>query len=611
MENEIELILGTKTGKFKNLIYVKNEDLEIPHGQNYTYAIELLKKIENSILESKSIPELFLYDKISFWWIIYQSLIPEVKQISNFIHEFKKIIKNENVTEVSIKTNFDKLEIIKQICKEQKIKLNYSNSNYLKFKLKQKTKKLIQKNRYAKIFEKKINHRNNLFDQKYSNLPSIENKIVFVVSTNFHRTIFDFSSNQSSLGDYLVTPITNLLEDKIVSYIDLDYTFFGDHEILSSRLSSNYPWFPIEKILEYDISNSSKTFIDQYQKIIKNPDFQNLFVFENVQIWTILKDFFEKMTYSPYLPFYLKLYHSMKEYFSHNKPKSMIIPYETGSLALIIIGVLKSLQVKTIGLQHGYIYPKSPMYSQTNFYSKENPSGFIFPDNLLVFGNYVKNLLRDIGYPDEKIITFGNPALFKLQNFTKNFSEDILRKKFKIKPHQKIILFTTGKMQRNYTTAGIYNYDEKIWENLLTNFKNSDEYYIILKPHPTETNISIYETIKDQIKNLNSQIIQHELFELIQLSSVLVSVVSSSMFEALSLQKPVVQVKFKNKPHPILDNENVVLISNLSNLSNSIESLINSKTQQNEFKQNSIEFIKYHYGIPEENPESILKNLLQ
>jgi len=282
-----------------------------------------------------------------------------------------------------------------------------------------------------------------------------------------------------------------------------------------------------------------------------------------------------------------------------------------GSLALIIIGVLQSLDVKTVGLQHGYIYPNSPMYSHTNFYSNTNHSGFIFPNYLLVFGNYVKNLLSEIGYPNEKLVTFGNPALFKLKNFTENFSEDLLRKKFNIGVNQKIILFTTGKMQRNYTSAGNYNFDEKIWESLLSNFKNSEEYFIILKPHPTEIDVSVYETIKNKINNKNSKIIQHELFELIQLSSILVSVISSSMFEAISLEKPVIQVKFMNEIHPILDHVNVVSTSNISDLSNSIIDLLNSNSKQNTLKSNSKEFIKQHYGIPEENPELILKELLK
>ena len=610
MVNEKELVIGIKSERTQNILYVNNEDLELPHGQNYVYAINLMENIQNSQINDESIPKLFLYDNFSIWWVLYQSLIPEIKKITNFIHQLSKLLDSENITKITVNTNFDKLNIIKEISSKKNIPVHYSHSVYLKYKISNKTKNSIQKKRYSKIFEEKTDKRKNIFEQKFSNLPDINNKIIFPVSTNFHRDVFDFTKNQSIRGEYLITPIMNMFNvDEIVG-IDLDYTFTGQFDVLSERLNDKILWCPIEEFLDNSSTANHSIFLKKYKQIIQENNFKKLFTFEDISLWPYLENFFEKMLFAPYFPFYLHLIDSLKVYFSQNKPKTAIIPYETGSLALIIIGVLQSLDVKTIGLQHGYIYPKSPMYSHTNFYSNSNISGFIFPDYLLVFGDYVKNLLTKIGYPNEKLITFGNPALFKLQNFTGNFSENTLRKKLNISSNKKIILFTSGKMQRNYTTAGNYNFDEKIWESLLTNFKNSEEHFIILKPHPTETDVSIYETMQKQINNQNSKIIQHELFELIQLSSVLVSVVSSSMFEAISLQKPVIQVKFMNEIHPILDNANVVLTSNISDLSNSIIDMLNS-TKQNIFKSNSNEFIKQHYGIPEENPELILKELIK
>lgn len=611
MKREIELILGTKSGKFKNLIYVKNEDLELPHGQNYIFAIKELDKIQNSSINGISIPELFQYGKISLWWVIYQSLIPEIKKITNFIYQFKKIIETEKITKVIIENNFDKLKILEQICNEKNIKLHYSNSEYLKFKIKRKAKNSIQKKRYSNIFEQKINQRKNIFDKKFEQLPTMKNKIVFPVSSNFHRNIFDFSKKTSVKGEYLITPMMNMFEDDQIIGIDLDYTFSGQFDVLSSRLSNKISWFPIEKLLEKTNKKNSKLFLKKYEKIINNLKFQNFFQFDNIFLWSYLNDFFEKMTYSPYIPFYIHLIDDLTNYFSKNKPKAVLIPYETGSIALIITAVLKFLDVKTIGIQHGYIYQNSPMYSQTNFYDMDNESGYILPDHLFLFGEYVKNLLIKIGYPVEKLISFGNPSLFNLSNFYENFSEKNLRKKLGISDSQKILLFTTGKMQKNYSSGGIYDYDEKIWKSLLLDFKDNDEYFIILKPHPTETNISVYEEIQDNIKNKNSLIIQHDLLELIQISSFLVSIVSSSMFEALALQKLVIQVKFKNEIHPIFDNANVVSTTTLSTLSKTITNLKNDESLQNELKLNAKKFVKQHYGIPEDDPYSILKKILK
>ena len=44
-KNNLEIIFGTESKSSENKIFVKEEDFEIPHGEDYKLAIEFLKTL--------------------------------------------------------------------------------------------------------------------------------------------------------------------------------------------------------------------------------------------------------------------------------------------------------------------------------------------------------------------------------------------------------------------------------------------------------------------------------------------------------------------------------------------------------------------------------------
>ncbi len=604
----MEIIYGNKSGETNNVLFIRGEDLEISHGEDYKIAINELKKIQNTKILENYVPELFSYQEISLWWLIYQSLIPEYKKLVNFVEEFLKLTHKINPDKITIVDNFNNFNLIKQICIKENIKLKYSQINLTKFIYKKKIINGLQEKRYEKITNNKIKIRKQLFSKKYKNIPSVENKIIFAISGNFRRHIFDTDVNKTTRGEFIQKPIMNMLEKNSLVGIDLDYTFLGQPKILSERLCDEIPWIPIETFLQSN-SNNHDQFLTNYKNILKNSDFQNLFTFNEISLWSNLEFLFKKMTFTPHLPFYLNLLDSLNFYFSKNKPKAIFLPYETGPFALAIISIFRKLGIKTIGVQHGYIYPYSPMYSQTSFSNHNSPYGFPLPDTTLVFGNYVKDLLVKNGYPPEKFEVFGNPSLFHLDVIRSKLNSKMIRKKFTLQDNQKVILFTTGKLQRNYTEGGNYDYDEQIWENLLQNYGGKNDFFIILKPHPGEKNILIYEEIMQKYPHNNVIITQNDIFELIQISSLVISVFSSTMFESLCFKKPVIRLKFSEHENHILDSSNAIITSNINDLTQNISKLIYDSKFKNLLSENALNFIKYHYNIPELNPKDILDKL--
>lgn len=607
----MKIVYGKKSQKTPDTIFVREEDFEVPHGEDYKLAIKVLDRMQESTIEGKPLPQHLVYDTTSLWWFIYQSLVADVKRSTNFITGFLELIKSTNPSKIIIEDDFAKLDTIKQICSINKIQIKYSQFNFFVHKLQAKTVNLMQSYRYNKITNSKIQKRLRIFNQNDKKLPTMHDKILFAISTNFRRSIFDFEKKKTTRGEFIQKTIMDMLDKKNIVGIDLDYTFYGQPEILAERLGDEIPWLPVESILQnFKVKTSHKNFLKHYEELLKKREFQSLFRLNDVFFWNDVKTSFSKMMLFPYLPFYLILLDALVEFFSKNKPSVIFLPYETGPLALAFISVFKKLGIKSIGVQHGYIYPESPMYSQTRFASDDVPYGYPLPDQTLLFGQYVKDLLVSKGYPPNRLVVFGNPSLFNLEKITAELNTYDLKKKFTVNDSQKVILFTTGKLQRNYPEAGKYDYDEQIWNTLLKNFGNNNDFMIILKPHPSEENISVYEEILRSHNCSNAVISRGDIFELIHISSIVVSVFSSTMIDALCFKKPVFRIKFDNeKPH-LLDDSGVVLTSNLTDLSQNILNVIKDEESLLALKKKISDFVKKHYGIPETQPQLTLKEIL-
>lgn len=604
------IVYGTTSEHKNNIFYVNEKDLEVPHGEDYKIALEELKKIKDSKINNSNFLESFKFQDYSLWWFIFHNLTAVYKKYINFIQTFEKLIEDNQPEKIIIKNDFDKFDIIQQLCIKHRIKLHYSKSAYINYLLKKSIFMKLQKPRFAKITSSKIERRKKLFLSKKNVIPQVDNKIIFATPTIYRRFIFDHKTGHSKKGEYLQDAIMDLIPNEEFIGIDIDYTFRGEFDKFSERLSEKIPWIPIEILLKSDTGLEKRRFMQNYKKLLLNKNFQQLFVYNGIDLWSSVKKTFEEMSYKPNLPFYIDLVNSLSKFFATNKPKAIFLPYETGPYALAIILACSKHKIKTIGISHGFIAKFMPMYSHFSCRSFDNMLGHPIPDFTLVFGNFAKNVLVENGYPTRQIIVFGNPSFFNFDKITNALLQNKPRKKYNINENDKVILFTTGKLQPKYTAHGNYDYDVQIWKHLVNEFGNKPNYFLLLKPHPQESDVTIYKDIVEKTKTKNFKILNGDLFELIFVSDIVVSVYSTTMIDALCFQKPVIQVKFKDEVHPIpFEEYKTIITCKVNELSSKINTYF-SGAMQNELGVNRSKFLKEQYGIPEDNPTKILSYIL-
>jgi CDP-glycerol glycerophosphotransferase (TagB/SpsB family) len=304
------------------------------------------------------------------------------------------------------------------------------------------------------------------------------------------------------------------------------------------------------------------------------------------------------------------LIESLNELFSIQKPKAVVLLFETGPISLGFINVCKKYNITTIGLQHGMITKFHKNYCHNKFRTPKEPYEFPLPNKLLLHGNITKKILEENNYPTDRLISIGNPAYFNLDKKEKILSNQLLFDKFQIDNKKKTILFLTSGIKRRSSSSSDIDYEAKIWMELLKNFGNDKNFQFILKPHPAEDPTKHRKILEENSFN-NFQVIQGNLLELIFTSSLIVSTFSSSIFDALCMRKPVIQLDNEDTySSPIDDYEDVVIKSSLSELSSNIRLVFSDSSIQTILLKNTINFISDAYNLPEKNPSDILKKII-
>jgi hypothetical protein len=576
-------------------------------------ANDFKKSLEKTEINGQNFLELFEYGGISTWWFFSQeTLFLKLGEIISFISNFDELLSKENITEVKITHDFIWRSIIEQLCKKFKIPVTVSFFEYSKFLSKNflKNKLHLRQKRLKEMKNNRIKSNIKEFNSHKKIVQNIYNKVVFVSPITYRRKSYNFNSAISENREYLIDDLITIGNIKNTLGISIDYDSNPISDlILKERLESNMEWFPEEIILK-SFSKSVMIFLTKYDLLLQTSQFQNLFKFQGIQFWDIIKDTFLQMKFERYLPYWLSLFDSLDNYFLKNKPKSMFVTAEGNANTLAYIFVASKHNVKTIRIQQAMITELNTEFIHDCYISEKNPFGYPIPDYMLVYGSFAKQVLIKNGYPIEKLIEFGNPT-YAFMDYLEKTDKQKFYSKYKITDGMKIILFTSTKWQKDVIGEDL---DPFVWEELLKHFSQKNEYFIILKPHPGE-NISKYEEILSNYNCKNAIIIQDGLIELIHISDVVVSNYSSVIIDATCLNKPIVELIWNSIPeNPSINYHElgISIPSKIENLKFNIKNILEKQSFTSELSQKRAIFLKEQYGIPISRNEMVskLKNFI-
>ena len=525
----------------EDYIEIDLSDLEL-YG-NFRHATDFVKFPSHKI-DGKTIMEWFESDDISYWWLAASILHPKYNEAVLFINRLSLFIDTNSIKLIKLHGAFDKTVLIKQLVEQKKIKLEISR-NYYSFLITNRIKKFAKKSVYQNIMKEKIKKRVKLFNQ-IKNFQKPEVGSIIITSPDvYRRETFDFETNKPKNEESFIKPFLDVLSEnkKPIICFDLDYTLRGTTDTLKERLGTNFNWLPIEIILSHSKSSRVKKSIATLKKSINlllKKRIDNLLIYKNISLSDYLKQSFEDLFLEPNLPTYLHLTETLEDYLRKIKPKAIIQVYETGTYAKTFEIVAKKLGIKTIGIQHGLIPTDYPDYTFKEIRSDAYPLGNLIPNLTLVYGNYYKKILTEIGaYPTDKVQVIGNPIYYDFDKTIKLLD----RKKILIKnnlPDKKIVLIPLS-----YRFFYFENSQDRTLVNILfKEIKDRDDIIVLVRLHPGEK--FDQEMFTRIFPSNNFKISTTTLFEDIFVSDVVVVLpISSVCTEVPLFEKPLILVNLQ------------------------------------------------------------------
>lgn len=597
------IIVDKKSEKIKTEDTIEIDLSDLESYRNFRHGIEFVN-FPSQIIEGKTILEWFAIENISYWWFAAPILHPKYNDAVLFINRFSLFLEKNSIDLIKLQGSFNKIDLIKQIAKQKNIKLEISKE-YFSYKIKNRIKRIVKKQFYKKIMKEKIKKRNLVFNKFSYPIKKIDNPLIITAPDIYRRETYDFDAKKSSKEEFFIKPFLDVIEKNNTSqlFFDLDYTLKGTTKTLEERLKTNFNWMPIEHLLQEHKSKQTLRIISLLKKsvftLIKKGN-KDLLVYKKISLTEYLKQSFEDLFLEPNFPTYIHLIELLEKYLKEIKAKSIIQVYETGTYAKAFEISAKKLGIKTIAIQHGLIPTDFPEYICKEIKSEEFPLGNFIPTKTLVYGEYYKKILTEIGtYPKEKVQVVGNPTYYNFEKIINSLDKSQIKQKNGIK-NEKIILVPLS-MRFFY----VENSPDRILLNtLFQGFKNKSNVKILIRPHPGDK--LDQELLENIFPENNFLISKNTLFEDIFICDVVsVLPLSSVSTEVPMFKKPLLLVNIErdNSTNAIDDvylqliKYEVAKLISYSDVVSTINSIKSGEVWNNDNSQKRKEFLKFYCDL--------------
>ena len=350
-----------------------------------------------------------------------------------------------------------------------------------------------------------------------------------------------------------------------------------------------------EKLLNNNEKQTIIKLTSDYQKKLKEvwmeEDFlTKYFTIEDCSIWPIIKKILFRI-YNERINEYITMLVLSEKIFSELNIKNIISLNVVGETekAVLYSNVNKK---PSIMLEHafGNLLPEVTRYVIFDI-TKLN-------DRIAVWGESQKKyLVNHLKIPSEKIILCGSPR-------HDTFFKHEKKKKLGIKK----IVITTQNLE--WTNAQVdtntYIRLEKLIKELLEEIKNYSKFEVVIKIHPSQDTGNKY--LKERIQKLDSQlkIYQTEpIAEVINLSDFVINInseliPSSAMFDALVLEKPVLNIIMTEKEFEFefMKFNAVLSVHYKSELKKQLKKFLTNDELTQKLIKNSKEYVKSYLSNP-------------
>ncbi len=497
------------------------------------------------LLNGKDIKDIFAYRGISLWWFLELGFFESYRNLNHPI-SLKKLIETiehlETILEIEMPSkviflNTDKPHnyFIANLCsilgyKTEHVKdKRVSFSSFLWKKCFPHCLRKFVQSRYAirwicsRLFSVVKTH-NDTHNQKYviishsinwkNGRDAIFNPLIERLKANSEVVRIDFPSS-SFIG------IMDLYEQKIQASLSLDFKSSEEYDVNRSNLAFEYK----KMILAYEQMKQKKVYYKSYD---------------------ISGIFYEILDFHIYHYYGIKTHmmyiETIMNIIDREKPKCLILTDEYNPIGRAAVSVGRLKGIKTIALQHGTISTDRPSFlhyeNEISCFGECDTQYYPLPDVTAVFGSFYRDMLEDIGnYPPGSLVVTGSIRYDEILELNRTINKKAIFSKIGADENKKVLLYTSQPIAKEDS--------DKILRAIVSAVSKLPDFQLIIKLHPAEIKVNhdILSMVDEKIiviKDIN-------IYEIINVSDIMITYFSTTALEAMIMEKPVITINLTGK----------------------------------------------------------------
>lgn len=285
---------------------------------------------------------------------------------------------------------------------------------------------------------------------------------------------------------------------------------------------------------------------------------------------------------------YMKIKNLSLEIIDKIRPKKIVVGYDITKEGRVISNIAKSRNILTFCIQHGSI-------------SGEPLDSIHIVDNYILYGKRAKNYLLKIGNNIKSLKVFGAPYLENILIDKKE--ESSYAKILDLNPKKKVVLIAFSGI--GHCTSSHHFY--LIHDSLVKLAKSNTDINFIIKLHRKDSEKNYYKIFNENafsipIINAHYKNQYVDIFDLIKISSLIITGSSTVAYESILFNKPVLTIDLKNefKNVDFIDENCTFHVDKSSKLSETFKIAIGEDKShvKSRIKRNASKFISEYFHKP-------------
>lgn len=213
--------------------------------------------------------------------------------------------------------------------------------------------------------------------------------------------------------------------------------------------------------------------------------------------------------------------------------RAVLVYGELYPLGMPVIAAARNLGLRTIGVQHGTIFPMHLIYMAPPGQMSGTPT----PDWFAAYGEYTRDAMTNGGaFPADRIVVVGAPRLDALLTAPPDKAQ--ARAALDLPADKRVVVFATQ----------VYPWFHAAGRALFAAARDRTDCVVCVKLHPKDTTLDVYRQAAADLRATNVRFYSDRFDELLAACDVLVSGSSTATLEAILAGRETICVNFSTEP---------------------------------------------------------------